>query len=411
MTAPSSLQTTDTAQLKQLLADSARCSIDEAAAFVDALVATLTERLQAGEEVQVQGLGTFRVVATLEGHSRRVAFVPDVRMRQAVNEPFACFEPVVITERPAAVAVAAPPAAAEALPLAVGAVAPPDVPLPASEAEEIPAPEPVEPIAPLSASDPEAPASEAGEIAAPEPTEPTARPKAGTTSRKKAVWIDDDEEVAEERRLGVWVWGSLVVVLLLLVALVLWILLSGRDDFKRRNGNIRMPAEAVAPEAEAVGAADDTVLTAVASTDTATAPRLQKPSDGAPSPAVAAPQPVPSAPEAAASQPVAPEPPPAAPAPPAQPTADMLLRDGNGRPVVTRLNPGERLALLALSHYGDKVFWGYIYKVNAHRLKDPNNVSPNVDLYLPDPTYWKIDKDNATSRQRAARLNAELLTQ
>ncbi|MBQ7239665.1 MAG: hypothetical protein IJS20_12830, partial [Bacteroidales bacterium] len=91
-----------------------------------------------------------------------------------------------------------------------------------------------------------------------------------------------------------------------------------------------------------------------------------------------------------------------------RPSADILLQEG-GRPKQVKLAEGERLTLLALEHYGDKAFWAYIYDVNAFQLGDPNNVPTTVSLYLPDPTYFKIDAHDPASVKRAQNRAMQIL--
>lgn len=60
--------------------------------FVKAFTSGVAESLAAGEVVKLKGFGQFRLVVT-DG-VRRVAFIPDKETSEAINAPFACFEPV-----------------------------------------------------------------------------------------------------------------------------------------------------------------------------------------------------------------------------------------------------------------------------------------------------------------------------
>ena len=454
---------TDTAQLKLLLATAARVDLAEASAFVDALISILSERLRAGEKVYVQGLGSFRVVATQQGKSRRVAFVVDGKMRNSVNEPFNCFEPVVITERPAEAvvvpAVAPQPAraassAVQAAPEVTAEPAGAEPPSPAAPAEGTQASsaapelgesvaEPAEPrpsdgeapsdlqaaadaMAPVAAPEPEEVLpQEAGEDAsqptpeadAPQPTpeeeetpptpeaeetelqpEPEMTPAAApepepageepapspTPEPTPAPRPAPKAESEDGRKKGLWIWIAAAAVLLLLAGLILWLCLRPDGQPQRTQKN-RPPVEETAHAAQPTDEDAERPLVEEETAVTPSAPTQAKPA---------------AKPAAGASQPKS-----AA----AKPDDAMLLKGDDGRPVIVQLQPGERLTLLALDRYGDKVFWGYIYKVNAYKLTNPNNVPSGVDLYLPDPAYWKIDAADAASRRRAAQLNAELL--
>lgn len=84
----------------------------EANQFVTELFAVIMERLNAGEQVKVKGLGTFRIIdvearesvsvrtgerVTIIGHSK-LTFTPDATMKELVNKPFSQFETVVLND-------------------------------------------------------------------------------------------------------------------------------------------------------------------------------------------------------------------------------------------------------------------------------------------------------------------------
>lgn len=76
----------------------ARSGIDSetVSAFLTGLAKGITDALERGEEVLVNGLGSFTMIDVRQGETRRVAYLPDEKMREAVNAPFNCFEPMVI---------------------------------------------------------------------------------------------------------------------------------------------------------------------------------------------------------------------------------------------------------------------------------------------------------------------------
>ena len=84
----------------------------EANQFVTELFAVIMERLNAGEQVKVKGLGTFKIIGvearesvsvrtgervTISGHSK-LTFIPDATMKELVNKPFSQFETVVLND-------------------------------------------------------------------------------------------------------------------------------------------------------------------------------------------------------------------------------------------------------------------------------------------------------------------------
>lgn len=70
---------------------------------------------------------------------------------------------------------------------------------------------------------------------------------------------------------------------------------------------------------------------------------------------------------------------------------------------------GERLTLISLREYGDKVFWVYLYLNNKDVIEDPNNVSPGTVIKIPAPGKYDIDKNNRTSVLKATKLMQEIL--
>jgi len=80
--------------------------------FLKALVATVSETAAAGESVKIKGLGTFKVSSVDERKSvnvntgeemiipshRKISFSPDKALAEAINAPFAMFEPVELED-------------------------------------------------------------------------------------------------------------------------------------------------------------------------------------------------------------------------------------------------------------------------------------------------------------------------
>jgi hypothetical protein len=89
-------------------------------------------------------------------------------------------------------------------------------------------------------------------------------------------------------------------------------------------------------------------------------------------------------------------------------SAEMYLLDADGRQRTERVEPGDRLTLMARRLYGHKAFWVYIYEVNRDRLTSPDNVTAGMTLRLPDPAYWQIDSASEASVQTALRRAAKV---
>lgn len=86
------------------------------------------------------------------------------------------------------------------------------------------------------------------------------------------------------------------------------------------------------------------------------------------------------------------------------------MKDESGNFKTHKLEPGERLTLVALQYFGHKDFWPYIFDVNSDRLKSPSNVMSGMTLYLPDPSYFNIDVNDEQSLKKARQHGHDLLT-
>jgi len=70
---------------------------------------------------------------------------------------------------------------------------------------------------------------------------------------------------------------------------------------------------------------------------------------------------------------------------------------------------GSRLTKFALKYYGSRIFWVYIYEANKSKIDDPNNVPIGTVLDIPDKSVYQIDKDNPESVKRANKLAETIL--
>lgn len=86
------------------------------------------------------------------------------------------------------------------------------------------------------------------------------------------------------------------------------------------------------------------------------------------------------------------------------------MKDESGNFKTHKLEPGERLTLVALQYFGHKDFWPYIFDVNSDKLKSPSNVMSGMTLYLPDPSYFNIDVNDEQSLKKARQHGHDLLT-
>jgi hypothetical protein len=73
-----------------------------------------------------------------------------------------------------------------------------------------------------------------------------------------------------------------------------------------------------------------------------------------------------------------------------------------------RMSQGSSLRDIALEHYGDKVFWVYIYEYNKNIISNYNKVPAGTELRLPSPKSYDIDPRSQESVERAYRIQSEL---
>jgi nucleoid-associated protein YgaU len=323
----------DTTRLAALLADYVKLSAEQAAAFMHALVQTTVAHLQAGEEVSWTGFGTFRVVNFRDGASCRVAWVIDDKMREQINAPFSCFEPVP-----------------------VGAIETQPEP-------EVPAePEPEAPADPESLEEPE---PEAPEVAPPTDSAPELPPEAAEITPK------------QHKSARKWIFTGIIFLFLVIICNICAVLLPTGDS---QTEGPTAPVAALEPQ--------DTALAISEEADEAEPAAAPEVIDDDPDEEVEADE---EEPEAQA------------------PASGVYRLDTAGNPLKERVQPGDRLTLMAKRLYGHKAFWVYIYEVNRDQLKSPNNVTAGMDLYLPNPEYWHIDSASEPSVQTALRRASQLM--
>jgi hypothetical protein len=73
------------------------------------------------------------------------------------------------------------------------------------------------------------------------------------------------------------------------------------------------------------------------------------------------------------------------------------------------MTAGSSLTQIAMEHYGDKVFWVYIYEYNKNQIEDFNNVPVGMEIRLPQPGIYGINAKNEDSIQKARRKQSALL--
>lgn len=375
------------------LAELTQLPLSLSSSFLEAVASVITSRMKQHEEVEVHGFGTFHVIEAHQHELQRIAFNPDEQLRELVNAPFNCFEPVVIKEAASAPSVVVSPTqendvqASESVIISEEKDVQPSESVIFSEEKDIQPSESAiisekEDVQALEQGNPEVvkavPATEAAE---PAPI------KAATAMEK------------EEKSSNTLLYTALSLILLACITLVVYLFCLHTDSGE----TVVLPEEiipveeitpvvAVVDSSSVDSVAADTMLAQVV--DTLQVPAVEPKPVAESKPAV---EPTPAKPAEVA-----------APKQPEPKTFHRLL-GADGQPVTVTLNPGERLTIVSLNQYGDKAFWPYIFEVNSDRIKAPNLVQAGMKLYLPDPAYYHIDANDEESLRKAKNRGAQLL--
>lgn len=415
--------------LVQQLADTAKLPQSEATSFVEALVRTIVSKLEEGEEVEVHGLGSFRVVASRQGDIQRTAFTPDEQMKSAVNAPFSCFEPVVI--KPAN--EESVPVVEEEEPIVDSSIIEPsdneepdspsipgdslviEEPIAQDVVNEVPAVPVAETLAEPEKNDEESPVDTDSEVE-PIAQNAAAEPKDEITDQKK----DEDSQRTHLINL-------LTVLLVIAIGALCWFIfqlepepveaevvdeqteLIAENDYEAGAssevffGEMNETADSVAEE---INAAEEISSEANVSDGQSTAAVVEEKPLANTTADMGSNKPAETKPNnetTVDNQSIETK------APVQTPTVDTQaqsasygrLKNADGSYATHTLEKGGRLTLVALEHYGDKFFWPYIFEVNKDKLKNPSLVQPGMVLYLPDPKVFGIDANDPESVSKA----------
>ncbi len=392
--------TIDAARLAALLSDYVKLSIEAAEAFVQALVQVTTTHLHAGEEVTWAGFGTFRIVNFRDGESRRVAWVIDHKMREQINAPFSCFEPVPVGQMEpqpqpddASRVEPQPETSTEA---EIEIVAEPDASAEPG-AKTLAEPE----VAAV--ADNVADASVQTEIEVPKPSETDALVPIATENDRATTQKASEIHTKTRKTVRKWIFGGIIFLFLLLIFNICAKLFRSATPATEApiasicdTSSVEESCAEASDVAGLEASEDDSLLTDEAAMQDSTAMAE-----------TAEPEPMEAQP--AESEVAKEESAPMAEAPATQNNEAGYLHDAQGKRLTEKVQPGDRLTLMARRLYGHKAFWVYLYEVNRDKLSSPNNVTAGMELYLPNPTFWKIDSTSERSVQSALRRAAELV--
>ncbi len=71
---------------------------------------------------------------------------------------------------------------------------------------------------------------------------------------------------------------------------------------------------------------------------------------------------------------------------------------------------GDRLNLIALEYYGNKLFWVYIYEHNKSKIANPDNIDVGIQLEIPAKRTYNIDANDPASVKRASVKQSEIMS-
>ena len=389
------------------LAELTQLPLSLSSSFLEAVASVITSRMKQHEEVEVHGFGTFHVIEAHQHELQRIAFNPDEQLRELVNAPFNCFEPVVIKEAASAPSVSVSPTLENDVQASESVIFSEEKDVQPSESVIFSEEKDIQPSeSAIFSEEKDVQPSESAIISEKEDVQALEQ---GNPEVVKAVPATEAAEPApikaatamekEEKSSNALLYTALSLILLACITLVVYLFCLHTDSGETVVlPEEIIPVEEITPVVAAVdtssvdSVAADTLLAQVV--DTLQVPAVEPKPVAESKPAV---EPTPAKPAEVA-----------APKQPEPKTFHRLL-GADGQPVTVTLNPGERLTIVSLNQYGDKAFWPYIFEVNSDRIKAPNLVQAGMKLYLPDPAYYHIDANDEESLRKAKNRGAQLL--
>lgn len=370
-------------ELAELVAAKAQTTNRMSELFLKELFATVSQELTEGRGVEIKGLGSFVMpTAMTDDDEAVIEFAPAQSVADAVNQPFAQFEPMELSddltpeqlmqlteiepapeqapeaapeEMPEEPPVKLPDEAPVAVPEEIPAAPPVEAPVEEELPEEVPPviSEEVPPLMPMKAAQETEKPTELPEPAAPieEPSE-NSEPAEPSEPLESAVSQDFEAEkrkVAKSSLLKGVVVGALGA---LLLTSLLWILFGP-------NGVITGSTASKA-DTTVVAKADATPEKAApASVFTTSKPKPVEPKKEIP-----------------------------------------VIRD-----TVTAKRP---LTVIARKHYGNEFFYVYIYEENKDRIRDVNNIAPGTEVIIPLASKYGFDPKDPESIKQAQLKSMQL---
>lgn len=364
-----------TGMLKQLIVKTTGMEPAFVNVFIDDMIGLIVETVSRGEDVRIEGLGTFRRVTVGAGQYTRIVFFADEQMKEGVNTPFAQFEPVVLKEG----RLSEPNQTAFVNITEAEADASADVVI--KEDTEMTKNSDAETGANRKSAEEAEAKKYQQEMAA---TEAPVEVSDGSGQLTQRVDEVIDNSVVEETgktctpsgcpasqnitstRYGLWF--VIVLLAISIIGTAIYFVVRVKESDK-------MPVQTEQP----------------VSPESRTLPEKVVPDNSASTPPVINTVQVLPAPTASSAE-------------------------TNSQPAVSQfpkqvvLKRGERLTLLSLRYYGNKFFWVYIFEANRKRYPDPEAIPAGARLVIPDPNDYGIDSHSASSVEKAKQKAARILS-
>lgn len=93
---------------------------------------------------------------------------------------------------------------------------------------------------------------------------------------------------------------------------------------------------------------------------------------------------------------------------PAQEPAKPAVESKVAEPVYDTVTEKQFLTKIAYKHYGNSDFWVYIFEENRSIIKNPNTIAPGTKVVIPPAEKYGIDKNNPESLKAARKKIQEI---
>ncbi|WP_102408798.1 HU family DNA-binding protein [Parabacteroides bouchesdurhonensis] len=403
----------------------------EAEAFLKAFVSVVTKGVFADKIVKVKGLGTFKIIPVEQRESIHVntgerflipkhykfSFVPDKELKELVNKPFSFFESAEVNENVEFSDIDESIESEENKLSEDESVEDvlPDKELPVTDVQETTK----APAAPVVEETEKLPEEESAEPSSsiPEPVETQVTKEEHIHQPQSEIITEEEVEEpdysfhdaysgAEGARHSVMKYTVVAIFSLALISIIgiyLYLNFNSFVSYSYKGGVAKIEVEGdslgelltdslrgESADTLDLALAMDTIEQEVAVQEETPVVKEEKTEEATPAPA-----PVKKQPEIKQ-----------------QPEQQKTVSAQSSRlPAKVTIKAGDRLTVISLENYGSKVFWVYLYEHNKNVISDPNNVPIGTEIVVPAPELYGIDAHSRESLDKAAALQARILSE